>query len=1438
MAAAAQNFPIAGVYSEDAVINALAAALELVSDIEINQIKAILRGNILANTIDPPKDMVPGGHFGGIDLSRLYEVIGNTVHLIGTQVALAGFINTVIGVPGGRSFRPVNRDQTHYIQEYLANTDNKSIFPQANDSTTPYTHKLDVPRVTGTTGYNPRLTNLYVSYDNSTKDIVANPRYIATLGTLGDPSTRDWKDMLFLMPGTPGKMDIPDHQYTTLPMRYVAQAGLAHIITEPPSITYSAAGWVIRIMTTKGLIEGNFDPFANPLNDFFKGNNEKNAAIREMLDGVPPFNLNECTKYLLIKIIGDLFQVMCILYLFHEESRKSKTQTGFTLKYHEGNTVVTTSDIIVLYRCWLNNVPVIHTDQKGKSTLWMPNIQTPESLVNITKDMIDCIVTRIIGNNMSVINTFQAVIDSAPINNAADPLSTAAVTAAVTGGKTMGIFRPKREPRAKSTTTEWLESTWGQDQLSNGVTYLNEMMKLLIEQNKKIMDKFSTEKSKVISGQPVTHVNALTQVKILAAESNFLNPFSKKDSQHYKRNSGISFILPNKKIKFGLSSTMRSLDQVVGEARMTMVGGVNHKILASMHVMANNTYVPPAIGRVNPVAAADDVDDVDDVDAADAAVAAVPAARAADADVATRLAENRDRVRRRVAAERVDAERVDAELVAAPAAALAAAAPVAVAIPDNLRKAVLAAIQNAEHDDRDHIKYADDTMPMEWLINVEYYGGIRNASIPYIPPRSNEIRMIQQPFIDRAGDTEVNDAGLPPNPDTPVLDDPFNADASSERLFERARSEPPNCHLITQYLIAVAKESIRLLIEDIISDLTYSTVDIGDLAVPGTAVVDVQKHARIAIQDAITRLGASVNAVDFTECLHAANGTVDTNVSSIITKEFERINNKNGTADLIIRYETYTRKAARTERARAVAETAAETAEAETAEARAAERAARAEERARAEARAAERAAETAAREDALKDHIGKCYPQPPHVHNVGAGSPGLLNPGLKSAFSFVYVRQFHPEVFTLANCMAIGLGFDKKVGSGRYKMEITDFENLPNQDFYDDSRNYSLRNDSPYMDISINRPVNNEDRPYPIIDPEYRDNLRKSTSVAVKYTKYIIQAYPHLGTSSLKTFLNLFRKAPYLSVIRGVKIHKKTLGAAAEMEDTRAALVAQGMPAPAAVARAAPAVGSSSALVSVSRLPPRNPVLIYSSAAAHSGVDSVHADSDEKHSGGGNDDILSDEELHERLPQAVEIAIHIYEIIYALTMKASLLDKNIYELVEDLKEYISYYDEGIKEMEGIPDGSIDEEKREEMLNVLKYERSVIENVLVPRFEKHNSKSVHATTPVAKVNESSSETIIPPTKTIINFNTGFNKTKRANGSKGLNISNGSNKFRRTLLKNNLNNNSNIPVPVVATAPAAAAAGGRFKKTRKNRKLKKLKQSYKKTRSALRKSRKH
>ena len=1394
--------PVVGSYSTPLTITTLVATLVGISGISQGQIEAILKGNILANTIDPPKDMVPGGHFAGLEgighgKDNLYSAIGKTVNLTGTKDKLEEFINFVISGPGGRLFRPVNRDQTHYIQEYLANPVNTSIFPQASNPA--YPHKLDVPRVTGTTGYNPRLTNLYVSYDNSTKDIVANPRYIATLGTLGDPSTRDWKDMLFLMPGPLEKMD-NGHQYKILPMRYVAQAGLAHIITAPPSIEYNFAykKWTITIPINGGYIKGPFDSGANPIpieldGKYFQGNNEKNAAISVMLNEAAvggAFKLDECTKYLLIKIIGDLFQVMCILYLFHVESERSKTEIGFTLKYHEGNTVVTTSDIIVLYRCWLNNVPVIHTDQKGKSTLWMPNIQTPESLVNITKDMIDCIVTRVIGNNMSVINTFQAVIDSAPTGTAA--VATAVATA-VADTKSIGIFRPKREPRAKAAEAAWLESTWGSIQLANGVAYLHGMIKILIEQNKIIMNKFAKEKGKVLLGQPNTHVSALVAVKRLAAESNFLNPFSKKDSQHYKRNSGISFILPNKKIKFGLSSTMSGSSQEIALAESTMVGGVKPEILARMGAMGYAAAAAAAAAA--PVNAEAELDGAaeDELDgAANVAHENAAAAPAVDDRVAANNARARARGLAAAAAERVPLRRE--YLPSAEETDVKAMESLDPSKPNNLCKAVFAAIQGAEYDDRDHIKYADDTMPLEWLINVEYFGGIRTDRIPYIAPRDKEIRMIQQPVIDRKGNEEVNDELLYQSSEILALDDPFNADASSERLLERVRSGP-NCHLITQYLITVAKESIRLLIENIASEETYSNVNIGDLNVPGTAVAHVQQHARTAIQDAIDGLEREglLNEVNLDECSDAARGSVEPNISSIIRFEFNRINNKNRTGSSVeakLRVVPAARAAAPAEAAPAEA---------------------------------------AAAGVDPLANHIRKCYKEPYVQNDSGTGSPGLLNKKFKSAFSFVYVRQFHPEVFTLANCMAIGLGFNKTVGSNPHKMTIADFENIDEQKMYDipakQSSHYNLRNDEPYYE--------NQDPHH----REYKNNLRKSTSLAVKYTKYIIQAYPHLGTSSLKTFLNLFRKRPYSSMFQ-IGIDKYTLGAAAEVEDTRAALVAQGM----LNAPAAPAVGSSSGAAPVSRGPPRMAVQIYSSR--HAGVAS--ADDDEKYGGekkrggGGNDDILSDEELHERLPQAVEIAIHIYEIIYALTMRASLLDKNIYELVEDLKEYISYYDEGIKEMKDIPVGSIDEEKRQEQLNVLEYERSVIEDVLVPRFEKHNSKSVPtpATTPVVKVAEASSKNTIqiaiPKTKRAKVFNK-FNRTPLKKNPN--NISNN--------ISNNNSNNQLISEPVVApaydvapSAAAAAAGGSRFKKTRKNRKLKKLKQSYKKTRSALRKSRKH
>ena len=112
---AAPPFTIAGVYSIPQIINDLARNLAI-PGCDSDQFEAILNGNILANTIDPPKDMVPGGHFVGLVLEELYKVIGKTVNIEPNETKLLQFITKF---SGGRTFKPVNRDQTHYIHDYL-----------------------------------------------------------------------------------------------------------------------------------------------------------------------------------------------------------------------------------------------------------------------------------------------------------------------------------------------------------------------------------------------------------------------------------------------------------------------------------------------------------------------------------------------------------------------------------------------------------------------------------------------------------------------------------------------------------------------------------------------------------------------------------------------------------------------------------------------------------------------------------------------------------------------------------------------------------------------------------------------------------------------------------------------------------------------------------------------------------------------------------------------------------------------------------------------------------------------------------------------------------------------------------------------------------------------------------------------------------------------
>ena len=1227
--------------------------------------QTILVSNVYSGLVDAPKDMVPGNYFGNLDGKRKENLCSSIGQVVGISPPNISTLTDFLKKGNDNAtFNPVNRNQTHYIRELL---EKKSAqFPQTELSTL-YAHKLDVPRVTATTGYNPRLTNLYVSYDNSTKDIVANPRYIATLGTVGDPSTRDWNNITFLTAAPSKRQDI-GHVYETLPMKYVIQAGLGHIINKPPTIAYdndkNRNGWTITIPTVEGDIEGKFNEKVDPIDakeeedsHMFRGNNEKNQTISKLINDSR--KITTCMKYLLVKIIGDLFQVMCLRYLFDREEERSKTEPGFTLKYHEGNTVITTSDIIVLYRSWINNVPVIHTDQMGVSTLWMPNVQTDASLINITKDMIDCIVTEVIGHNMSVINTFQAVIDSAPIPPTVEEkeaLARLEEEAAKARGSWNSLFRPSRPKRQPATDVTWLQCTWGKPAIAAAINYLNGMIAKLVQFNTNLAGQFAELKDSVTKN---VRDNNLNGVKELASKSHFINPFSRKEGQAaYTRNPGIVNLLPkgNPPIKFSLSSTMKIGG---GPTQAEILNKMGLPSLTPVDTTGNGKAVRVGKALARAISRNNRFEGVlDEEDHAQAAPA------------------------------QAQEEKKDEEI-------------------QSLLTPLLVAKNKAFVNDRDRVKYAVGELPMEWLINVNYLGESVEEIRNYIRNTihiDRKTRMYQQRFYDRTAVSSKNIPN-PPNPlDFDIRDEPFNEDSLHhllKQINDIVASQPRVnnfeeilCKAVTAYLTAVAKESIRTEVDASIDNKPEQVVNEAGI------IANVRARVSKAI-DAIRTI-QGINEFDINACAQEAlNTNTSKNIASIIQNEKTYLENNNKMAEILA-------DIGDVDTEEIMSEEAAEQAEHT-------ERAARA-------AQAAARAAQAAAAPAAL-----------PEI------SRGLLAIDEESAFIFIYIREFHPEVFTLANCMAIGLGFNARIST----KDIVDFESIDSIGTYSVNKyllenSYHLSNEVEFTDANQNK--------------EYRRFLNNSTHLAIKYTKFIIKFYPHIGTSALKEILNLYRKQPFAINMR-VSPNQETLGVAANFTTTQSALA----------------------------------------MALH----------------GGGSNTISDEELHKRLPQAVEIAIHIYEIIYALTIKASYLHKKIYELVPDLQEYIDNYDLSISELTELPE--FPEQTR--LLEVARYEQQMLRDVLLPRFQAQAASAV--TVPVSMPNAT---TITVPVKMPVKMPVTTKLNTKSNTKSSRKVTNPLTNTRRNM--------------------ATAAAAGGFKKTRKNNKIKKLKKSYTKSRRALKQSRKH
>jgi len=184
---------------------------------------------------------------------------------------------------------------------------------------------------------------------------------------------------------------------------------------------------------------------------------------------------------------------------------------------------------------------------------------------------------------------------------------------------------------------------------------------------------------------------------------------------------------------------------------------------------------------------------------------------------------------------------------------------------------------------------------------------------------------------------------------------------------------------------------------------------------------------------------------------------------------------------------------------------------------------------------------------------------------------------------------------------------------------------------------------------------------------------------------------------------------------------------------------------------------------------------------------------------GGGGDKI-------DLLPLATDIAMNMYELHYSLRIKAAYSDRKMEDLYEERAMQISFYNEAIQEMKS---GNVEPDPYR--LAILEYERHILCKqfvelpVIKAKLLEIQQLPIKTEQLPVKTEQTLVKTQQPLKSTQSRKSTQPRKLKQSQAS--------------------------APVPF-------PGAGGRFKKTRKNRKMKKLKQSYKKTKAALRKSRKH
>lgn len=423
----------------------------VVADPDAGDMEILKTANKYINWYDPPKDLKDG------------SIINQTKHGEIVRPALEYLFK-----PDGESFPEgfaYIGDQKKKLLDLIEATFVKYF---ANDK-----NKVEIVRAKHSTGNTLNdYDGSFLSQDAGPSDVVEDPRWIITPGTILDPATKTKEgDNVYYLAHRP--------YFQTLPHSYIQKLNLekairGDIVLEYNPINDAASKQAIRqnskgtplpkqyelndvykikIPTTmdpqvgdlRSVFTSTFDYLQRPRADpdriaddpdlnakFFLGNAVKNTFIRDHGNK----HLDDVKRFILMKELGDTLQVEWLHYIFTMNQRQADRYAGNQAGWNadpanvllpaesganpirpfevmRANTYVATNDYVVMMRAVVNKVGVIHT-YEGRTRVYTARLEDDIGRRIMIRDFINKRKNELIAQNDAVIQTILEVIGLNP----------------------------------------------------------------------------------------------------------------------------------------------------------------------------------------------------------------------------------------------------------------------------------------------------------------------------------------------------------------------------------------------------------------------------------------------------------------------------------------------------------------------------------------------------------------------------------------------------------------------------------------------------------------------------------------------------------------------------------------------------------------------------------------------------------------------------------------------------------------------------------------------------------------------------------------------------------------------------------------------------------------------------------------------------------------